>query len=120
LWWTQELEEERDILTEARKTTLPSSDQFKEVRNQWLRAIRKPKRERWENFLQASDPGAVWKSINVKPQPCTIPQILISPSEEEYHTPKDKMTAIAKISFSSRPEDTQSASGGRLILLTII
>jgi hypothetical protein len=58
-WWTKELEEERDILAEARKTTLPSSDQFKQARNRWLRAIRRAKRECWERFLQASDPGAV-------------------------------------------------------------
>jgi hypothetical protein len=50
-WWTKELEEERDILAEARRTTPPSSDQFKQARNRWLRAIRKAKRECWERFL---------------------------------------------------------------------
>jgi hypothetical protein len=58
-WWTKELEEERDILAEARRTTIPSSDQFKQARNRWLRAIRKAKRECWEKFLQASHPGTV-------------------------------------------------------------
>jgi hypothetical protein len=67
-WWTKELEEERDILAEARRTTPPSSDQFKQARNRWLRAIWQAKRECWERFLQASDPGQVWKAINAKPQ----------------------------------------------------
>jgi hypothetical protein len=44
-WWTKELEEERDILAEARRTAPPSSDQFKQARNWWLRAIRKAKSE---------------------------------------------------------------------------
>jgi hypothetical protein len=47
-WWMKELEEERDILTEVRKTTPPCSDQFKQGRNRWLRAIRKAKGESWE------------------------------------------------------------------------
>jgi hypothetical protein len=69
-WWTKELEEEQDILDEARRTLPPASDQFKQAWNRWLRAIRKAKRECWERFLQASDPGMVWKSINSKPQQC--------------------------------------------------
>jgi hypothetical protein len=36
-WWTTELEDERDILAEARRTIAPSSDQFKQARNRWLR-----------------------------------------------------------------------------------
>jgi hypothetical protein len=80
---------------------LPSSDRFKQARNRWLRAIRRGKRECWERFLQASDSGAVWKSINAKPQPCAMPPILTSPSGEEYHTLEEKL-------FPSRREDTQS------------
>jgi hypothetical protein len=60
-WWPKELEEERDILAEARRTP-PSSDQFKQARNRWLRAIRTAKRECWERFIQASDPGMVWRT----------------------------------------------------------
>jgi hypothetical protein len=107
-WWTKELEEERDILGEARRTTPPSSDRFKQARNRWLRAIRKAKRECWEQFLQASDPGLVWKSINAKPQMCAMPQILSSPSGEQYHTLEEKMEAIANISFPSKPGETDS------------
>jgi hypothetical protein len=46
-WWTKGLEEERDILAEARRTS-SSTEQFKQARNRWLRAIRKAKRECWE------------------------------------------------------------------------
>jgi hypothetical protein len=94
-WWTKELEEERDILAEARRTTPPSSDQFKQARNRWLRAIRKAKRECWERFLQASDPGQVWKAINAKPQSCAMPPTLTSTSGEQYRTLEEKMEAIA-------------------------
>jgi hypothetical protein len=57
-WWTKELEEERDILAEARRVqaTIAPSDQFKQARNRWLRAIRKAKKECWQRFLQATDP----------------------------------------------------------------
>jgi hypothetical protein len=104
-WWTKELEEERDILAEARRTTAPSSDRFKQARNRWLRAIRKAKRECWERFLQASDQGLVWKSINAKPQMGAMTPILSPPSGEQYHTIEEKMEAIANISFPSKPGD---------------
>jgi hypothetical protein len=84
---------------------ITSSDRFKQARNRWLRAIRKVKRECWESFLQPSDPGAVWKSINAKPQSCAMPPTLISPSEEQYNTLESKMEVIAGISFPSRPRD---------------
>jgi hypothetical protein len=32
-WWTKEIEEERGILSEARRTMVPGSDQFKQARN---------------------------------------------------------------------------------------
>jgi hypothetical protein len=104
-WWTKELEEERDILAETRRTTPPSSDQFKQATNRWLRAIRKAKRECWERFLQASDPGQVWKAINAKPQSCAMPPTLTSTSGEQYRTLEEKMEAIANISFPSNPAD---------------
>jgi hypothetical protein len=114
-WWRTEHEEERDILGEARRTTPPSSDQFKQARNRWLRAIRKAKRECWERFLQASDPGAVWKSINARPQACAMPPILTSPSGEQYTTKEEKMEAIANISLPTKPDyndnTTQTVSG---------
>jgi hypothetical protein len=66
-WWIKELEEELDILAEARRTRLPSRDQCNQRRNRWLRAIQKAERECWEQYLQATDPGMVWKSINSKP-----------------------------------------------------
>jgi hypothetical protein len=40
-WWTKELAED---LAEARRTIPAASDQFKQVRNRWLRAIWKAKR----------------------------------------------------------------------------
>jgi hypothetical protein len=104
-WWTKELEGERDILAEARRTTPPSSDQFKQARNRWLCAIRKAKRECWERLLQASDPGQVWKAINAKPQSCAMPPTLTSTSGEQYRTLEEKMEAIANISFPSNPAD---------------
>jgi hypothetical protein len=114
-WWTTELEEERDFLAEARRTTPPSSDRFKQARNRWLRAIRIAKRECWERFLQASTPGAVWKPINATPQAGAMPPILTSPSGEQYTTIEEKMEAIAKISFPTKPDynnnTTQTVSG---------
>jgi hypothetical protein len=113
-WWTKELEEERDILAEARRTS-SSTEQFKLARNRWLRAIRKAKRECWEQFLEASDPATIWKSINSKPQPCAMPLILTSPSGEQYKTIEEKMQAIANISFPKKPDynnnSTQTVSG---------
>jgi hypothetical protein len=102
-WWTKELEEERDIQAEARRTTPPSSDQLKQARNRWLRAIRKAKRECWERFLQASDPGQVWKAINAKPQSYAMPPTLTSTSGEEYRTLEETIELIANISFPSNP-----------------
>jgi hypothetical protein len=90
-------DKERDILTEARRTTPPSSDRFKQARNRWVRAIRKAKWECWKQFLQANDPGHVWKSINAKPQMCAMPPILSSLSGQQYHTLEEKMEAIANI-----------------------
>jgi hypothetical protein len=92
----------------AKRATTPSSDRFKQARNGWLRAIRKAKRECWERFLQASDPGLVWKSINAKPQMCAMPPILSSPSGQQYHTLEEKMEAIANISFPSKPGEVDS------------
>jgi hypothetical protein len=96
-WWTKELEEERDILAEARRTTLPSSHQFKQARNMWLRAIGKAKRDCWERFLQASNPGQLWKAINAKPQLCVMPTTLTSMSSEQSYTLEETMEAIANI-----------------------
>jgi hypothetical protein len=114
-WWTTELEEESHILAEARRTTPPSSDQFKQARNRWLRAIRKAKRECSERFLQNSDPETVWKSINAKPQACAMPPILTSPSGKKYTTIEETMEAIAHISFPAKPDysnnTTQTVSG---------
>jgi hypothetical protein len=87
-----------------------SSEQFKQVRNRWLRAIRKVKRECWERFLQASDPSTVWKSINAKPQQCAIPSTLTSPSGDKYCTITDKMEAIASISFPTKTDNVLSPS----------
>jgi hypothetical protein len=110
-----QLEEERDILADARRTTPPSRDQFKQARNRWLRAIRKANRDFWERFLQASDPGTVWKSINATPQACAMPPILTSPSGEQYTTKEEKMEAIANISLPTKPDyndnTTQTVSG---------
>jgi hypothetical protein len=78
-----------------------ASDQFKQARNRWLRAIRKAKRECWERFLQVSDPATVWKSINSKPQPCAIPPILTSPSGEQYQTIEEKWRPL-QISHSQQ------------------
>jgi hypothetical protein len=89
-WWTKELGEERDILAEARRTPPPSSDQFKQARNRWLRAILKAKRECWERFLQVSDPGQVWKAIHATPQSCAMPPTLTSMSAEQYCTLEKK------------------------------
>jgi hypothetical protein len=77
-WWTKELKEDRDILPEVRRTIPPSSDRFKQARNRCLRVIRKAKRECWERFLQASDPGQVWKAINKKPESCAMSPNLTS------------------------------------------
>jgi hypothetical protein len=104
-WWTKELEEDRDIQAEARRTTPPSSDQLKQARNRWLRVIRKAKRECWERFLQASDPGQVWKAINAKPQSCAMPPTLTSTSGEPYRTLEETMEAIGNISFPPKPAD---------------
>jgi hypothetical protein len=129
-WWIKEIEEERDILSEARRTTAPGSDQFKQACNRWVRAIRKAKRECWERFLEASDPGTVWKSINAKPQQSAIPSILITPSGKQCPTLEEKMEAIAQISFPTKngrqnpnrqnremePQDTYKPEGDSLTI----
>jgi hypothetical protein len=104
-WCTKELEEERDILGEARRTTLLSRIHFMQVRNRWLRAIRKANRECSESLLEASDLGEVWKAIKGMQQLCAIPSTPTSMSGEQYRTLAETMEAIAIISFPSNPAD---------------
>jgi hypothetical protein len=61
-------------------------------------------------FLQASDPGAVWrKSISAKPQECAMSPTLISLSGGQYRTMEGKIEAISRVLFPTRADDLDEA-----------
>jgi hypothetical protein len=88
---TKELEEERDLLAKARRSTPVSSDQFSHTRNRWLCTICKANCDCWERFLSASNPGHVWKAINAILPSYALPPTLTSMTGEQYQTLEEKM-----------------------------
>jgi hypothetical protein len=76
-WWTDDIEQERRLFGRARRDynrDRISFDEYRRVRNDYHRYIRRAKRIAWEHFLEgafatdegsklASDPGRCWRAL---------------------------------------------------------
>jgi hypothetical protein len=92
-WWTEEIRQERRLFGGARhayKNSRISFDEYRRVRNEYYRHIRKAKRLAWERFLEgvfptddhsdlATEPERCWKALRyTKPQvPSHTPAIKV-------------------------------------------